>query len=167
MAHVDRVRELGLHLASKFSVDQDQTELACLGHDLAREWSDRQLLEAAQGMGLEMSPQEAERPVLLHGRIAAGMMAKDFGIRFPAVIEAVSHHTLGAASLGKLAKILIIADSLEPGRTWIDSNSREAILGLGKLDEMLLSLLEWKKRRWGDLAPQTQRMYEELLEHET
>lgn len=54
---------------------------------------------------------------LLHGPAAATRLREE-GVRDEGLLEAVAYHTIGRAGLGPLARMLYVADFLEPGRTF-------------------------------------------------
>ena len=65
----------------------------------------------------------------------------DFGINDPDIIQAVSRHTLGGASLCPLAKIIYAADKIEPGRPQSTKEYRDNLFKKS-LDALALAVLE-------------------------
>ena len=55
-------------------------------------------------------------PNLAHGKIAAVVIQRDFGVTDPDIIQAVSYHTTGRPEMSLLEKIIYIADAIEPNR---------------------------------------------------
>ncbi len=113
-SHVKRVEDVGERLARLHGVDEARVRLAVLGHDLLRVTPREELLRLAHDAGIE--PNEAERaePLLLHGAMAARMLAQRFGIHDAAVLDAVRYHTTGRAGMSDIEKVVFLADKTEP-----------------------------------------------------
>jgi nicotinate-nucleotide adenylyltransferase len=90
-------------LAARFGINEDDAFLAGIAHDMAKELS---------------TP-------LGHGEAAAVMLEKSFGVTNKDVLEAVRYHTEGKSGMGDLAKIVYIADKIEPRRKTVDPRLRE------------------------------------------
>lgn len=114
--HTLRVAETAERLARLHGLDPKKARLAGLLHDAAREESKEDLLRVAEEEGLPVSGLERERPMLLHGPVAAALSRKDLGVEDGEVIEAVRVHTTGEPGMGPLALALYMADKIEPGR---------------------------------------------------
>lgn len=85
-------------------------------HDLCKEMSDHQLMALARYDTDPISEIERGKKNLLHGRAAAVLLSRDYGIEDPEILEAVKYHTFGKPGICDLAKILYISDKMEPGR---------------------------------------------------
>jgi nicotinate-nucleotide adenylyltransferase len=116
-AHTLRVADTSERLADTHGLDAKKAYLAGLLHDAARETDEEELLKVAEEENLiVVSDFERERPILLHGPVAAEFALKDLGVEDREVLEAVRHHTTGEPGMGPLALVLFIADKIEPGR---------------------------------------------------
>lgn len=104
-------------LAARYDADPAPLRLAALLHDSAREMPGELMLRVAADLGLPVRDVDRLAPVLLHGRIAAEMARRDFGITEPAVISAIVHHTAGHPRMTFSDKLFFLADHVEPGRT--------------------------------------------------
>ncbi len=114
LAHTYRVAAEAVSLARRFGVDERDAELAGLLHDYCRELSPDETLAAAARHGIRVGPVEARRPVgLLHGPVAAAELDGTVSDR---VASAIARHTVGAAGMADLEKVLYLADFCEPGR---------------------------------------------------
>ena len=113
-AHIFRVRDVGLDLASRHGIDEERTELAVLGHDVARAAKKNEILRMAERFG--MSPLDIERraPVTLHGPVGAELLRHEDGLDDDEILAAVRWHTTGHPSLTPLGLLVFIADKLEP-----------------------------------------------------
>jgi predicted HD superfamily hydrolase involved in NAD metabolism len=115
-AHTLRVAETAERLAEKHGLDSKKARLAGLLHDAAREVGKEELLRVAEEDDLAVGDFEHERPMLLHGRVAAELARRDLGVKDGEILDAVRAHTTGEPEMGPLALTLFVADKLEPGR---------------------------------------------------
>ena len=141
LAHSRRVADLAGELCVEYGLERGKGELAGLAHDWARELLPEQLRELGLRDGLGESPLEARYPVLLHGRAAAHGLREILGIDDPEILEAVACHVTGCPGMGLLAKIVFVADFLEPGRGFVSEEVRREILGVD-INTMTLRVLE-------------------------
>lgn len=114
--HTLRVAETAERLAGLHGLDPNMARLASLLHDTAREASKEELLRVAGEEALPVGDLEHERPMLLHGPVAAELSRKDLGVKDGEVLEAVRAHTTGEPGMGALALALYVADKIEPDR---------------------------------------------------
>ena len=114
--HIECVRGLARELAALHGIDVERTDLAAAAHDLARALDDDTLLESAHGYGIEPSPVDRGKPVLLHGPVAAEWLEREAGIEDAQVLEAVRCHTTGRAGMGPIARVVFLADKLDPSK---------------------------------------------------
>lgn len=117
-SHSLGVAETARNLAYIYGVSTDKAYLAGLSHDLARELSDQDVIRLAAEWGTPPTELERSRPVLLHGKASARLLERDWGVTDAEVLDAVACHTVGKAEMGPLAKILFVADFIEPGREY-------------------------------------------------
>ena len=115
-AHTVRVAETAERLAKLHGLDPERARLAGLLHDTAREVGKEELLRVAEEDGLPVGDFERERPILLHGPVAAEFAREDLGVEDGEVLDAVRAHTTGEPGMGPLALALFVADKIEPGR---------------------------------------------------
>lgn len=143
--HSRRVAILAQELCALFSVDPDAGYLAGIAHDMCKAGKENWLLSMVIRDRLPVSAIEQKKPSLLHGRAAAVLMAAEFGVTDPSILEAVKNHTFGAPALDALGKIIFVADKIEPGRTGMDPDFRAEIdraRDRGDLDGMVIMVLE-------------------------
>ena len=114
--HTVRVAETARRLAKLHGLDQEKARLAGLLHDTAREIGKEELLRVAEEDGLSVGDFERERPILLHGPVAAELAREDLGVEDVEILDAVRAHTTGEPGMGPLALALFVADKIEPGR---------------------------------------------------
>jgi predicted HD superfamily hydrolase involved in NAD metabolism len=165
-AHCRRVAATAGELAGRWSADPGAAELAGLLHDYCRELTREEVLEEARKHDLEVSPLEAEYPVqLLHGPLAARVLAAG-PLTLPAeVLEAIARHTVGGPAMSTLARCLFVADSIEPGRTYraADDLRRLASRSLdGALREIVRRDVVRLEKRGRAVHPAMRAMTEEM-----
>jgi predicted HD superfamily hydrolase involved in NAD metabolism len=169
--HVLGVARAAERLARRYGVSTAKARVAALLHDIARLWSADRMLAYAADHGLRISERERAAPVLLHARIAADIARRDYGVEDPDTLAAIEQHTEAVPGMSDLAKILYIADSIEPSRKFA---GRAAIADRAErsLDEGMLACirtsLEYLQQRGVTAAPETLALYEDLeRRHET
>jgi predicted HD superfamily hydrolase involved in NAD metabolism len=115
-AHTLRVAETAERLAEIHGLESKKARLAGLLHDAAREVGKEELLRVAEEDNLAVGDFEHERPMLLHGPVAAELARRDLGVKDGEILDAVRAHTTGEPEMGPLALTLFVADKVEPGR---------------------------------------------------
>jgi predicted HD superfamily hydrolase involved in NAD metabolism len=116
IAHILRVEQMAIALASEHALDIDKAAQAGLMHDLAKCFNSKTLLEMAHQEGLELDPVDHANPHLLHAD-ASAIVARDvFQVHDQDVLDAIATHTLGEPGMSALSCVVYLADSLEPGR---------------------------------------------------
>lgn len=163
--HSERVAETAMIMCDMFGVDPKKGYLAGLAHDMCKDMSDDLMLSLASHDNQPITHAEKDKPSLLHGRAAAVKLETDFGVEDPDIIQAVSRHTLGGASMCPLAKILYIADKIEPGRPHSTKEYRARLFDMS-LNEMCLAVLDentdYLRSKGKGIAPVTERFRESL-----
>lgn len=106
-------------LAARWGADEDQAAVAGLLHDYCRELTRQEVIELARKHGLEVDPLQAEYPVqLLHGPVAARVLAASRPAPGAEALDAIARHTVGGAAMSTLARCVFVADAVEPGRAY-------------------------------------------------
>ncbi len=112
--HILRVEEIAVGLAEVHGVDVRKARVGALLHDLARARRPEELLAMAEGFGIGVGALEERMPIFLHGPIAACLARERYGIEDPEILEAVRAHTTGLAGMGPVARVVFLADKLDP-----------------------------------------------------
>jgi predicted HD superfamily hydrolase involved in NAD metabolism len=131
--HSVRTANVARRLASVHGEDEERVELAGLVHDLADGYTDAQLLELAETYGISIGPIESSVPRLLHGPVGAEILRREWGVADEEILTAVRDHVSGAVDTSPMAKLLFLADKLEPERAEAIAD-REAIEALAERD---------------------------------
>jgi predicted HD superfamily hydrolase involved in NAD metabolism len=136
-------------------------------HDLARSMSGEALLVEARRLGLEFGLVEERSPVLLHGPIAARWIEEDGEVTDPRVIAAVRWHTTGRAGMDHVARVVFVADKIEPVKVARDPTLRRVVAAAqqdlaGALLELLNIELAYRTERGEAIHPSSIELREEL-----
>ena len=110
-------REAG-DLADCYGQSVEKAVLAGLFHDFFRELSGDEILSLAKNLKVKVGKFGKRFPKVLHGPVAAAYLRKEGLIRDPEILEGIACHTLGEKDMGPVAKIVFMADALEPGRSY-------------------------------------------------
>ncbi|AMB99648.1 phosphohydrolase [Aerococcus urinaehominis] len=156
--HILRVEATAIKLAGQYGVDPEAASLAALLHDYAKEDSFDQVLVFAGHPGFDAAWQDYGSEIW-HGPLAALIAQRDFEVSDMAVLQAVWGHTIGSRAMTDLAKVIYIADYIEPGRDFpgVDQARRLA-------DQDLDQAVTFKmKRTLSHLIDQGQTIYPETL----
>ncbi|HCM26256.1 MAG: nicotinate (nicotinamide) nucleotide adenylyltransferase [Treponema sp. GWB1_62_6] len=127
-------------LCSRFGLDPERGYLAGIGHDLAKDLELPEIRALALTDGRGESAPEAARPSLLHARASAVLLNERFFVKDADVLQAVALHTFAAAGMSALAKIVYIADKLEPSRPDVPIQLRD-LADTGSLDDLFTAVL--------------------------
>jgi predicted HD superfamily hydrolase involved in NAD metabolism len=153
-------------LARRYGSAARKARVAAMIHDIARTWPAQAQLDFMAARELTVSAEERQAPVLLHARVGAQLAREDFGVDDPEMLRAIEHHTIAVPGMSDLEKILYIADTIEPSRTFPGRGALEAA-AFRSLDEGMLACIESSldhlKRTGGTVAPQTLALYNQLV----
>lgn len=126
-------------LARRFGLDVEQARLAGLLHDCAREFPNERLQGEAERRGLAIGEVERSMPLLLHAPLGALLARERYGVEDEAVCRAIARHTVGAAGMTPLDKVVWYADMIEPGRDYPQVERLRQLAREATLDEMMLA----------------------------
>lgn len=163
--HSLRTAKMCKELCKIYGVDENKGYLAGLAHDLCKKMSDEELFKLAKKDGKDISELEKNKPSLLHGRAASIKIQRDFKIFDAEIIEAIANHTFGGPGLCDLAKLLYVADKIEPGREQV---TPEYLAHLTKLPlnkmvfEVVTESVQYLQKKGKKISFVTQKFLEEL-----
>ena len=149
--HTKRVIDLSVKMARRFGADRDvpRAMLAALLHDIRKD-----------------SSGDADNNIR-HGALAAETAEKEFGVTDPDVLNAIRYHTTGRAGMSLLEKIIFLADTVEPGRTY-EGTSRLRALCLEDIDRgacaVLTELREYLLQKGYTVTKDTEEAIKDLEE---
>ena len=148
--HTIGVMEAAVGLAGSLGADRDMAAIAALLHDCMREAPLDEQIAACESGGILITDHELNAPLVIHapaGSVEARRLVSSDNAAMADITEAVAFHTTGCEGMGLLAKIIFVADAIEPGREYEAARKARAILGRGEigmelLDAAVLYLLE-------------------------
>ena len=155
--HIQRVVGTCVALAPKFQVDKTEAKLVGLAHDMLREWSNEKFLKLVATVGYEPNKMEQKKPMLLHGRCAAILLKRDFGVKKKSILRALECHTLGSSKMDMLGILLYVSDYIEPGRRYITKRFHQRVIGLSPW-EMVLAVNKHARKRGKRRNPYTRQL---------
>lgn len=166
--HSRGVAFLASLLCGRFGLDPEQGYLAGIAHDICKESSADRIVSLALLDGKPISEIEKAKPALLHARAAACFLESRFSYREEAVLESIRHHTFGASGMGRLAKVVYIADKIEPSRVSVSPGLRDMIPS-ADLDALFAATvadtIRYLRERGKVVSEDTERLAAECREH--
>lgn len=128
--HTYSVVKEALKLAAFYGADPEKAEIAALFHDMYRSTPVSVLNMYIRQLGLPKKIMD--NPNLSHGKIAAVIMKRDYGIEDEDILNAVAYHTTGRAGMSLLEKVIFLADAIEEGRNYptVDETRRLAYVDI-------------------------------------
>lgn len=103
-------------LADRFGAGVDAAGIAGLLHDACKEVRPPVLREALLRDGWAFSPLLDDHARLFHAWAGEVFARRQLGIDDPAILEAIRYHPTGHPDMGPIAKMLFLADCIEPTR---------------------------------------------------
>ncbi len=159
-AHSLRVAELAAKRAVKLQIPEKQAIEAALLHDCGKNLPmDSPYLE-----GFVLPTEWGEVPQeVVHQFAGAFILEKHFGITDEEILNAVRYHTSGRPNMGRLEKLIFLADMLEPRRDY-DCVEMLRELFWKDIDECLeralFEALKFLEKKGGEIYSLTQKAYE-------
>lgn len=118
LSHTYRVVDTARKLAVRFFADEQKAAEAALMHDFMRSAPPDELLALGRLHNVITDPAEETTPLLLHGPVAAAVLAEQGLLTDADVIGAIRWHTTGRGGMTLLEKVIWLADYIEPGRSF-------------------------------------------------
>ncbi len=170
-------------LCERFGLDPELGRVAGLAHDIAKDrplpeqWAEARAAAtypelgfiAAAAARMETEPAFADK--IIHGPAAASILGRrELGLIDVEFLEAVAYHSSAAVEMRPLAKVVFVADKMEPRRPYLTDADREATATFG-LDELLVHALgisiSWLRRNDRAIAQSTLDLYNALTERDS
>jgi predicted HD superfamily hydrolase involved in NAD metabolism len=150
-------------LARKYGANEKKAYIAGLLHDVAKGLPAGSLQEIAAENGIEVDEYEADNPELIHGKIGAAIVSRELGIDDEDILSAIKWHTTGHKNRSLLEKIIYLADIIEPGRNFPETDELRA-LAYKDLDAAMLKglwhVMNFVKAKGLTLHPNSIEAYE-------
>lgn len=132
------VAETAVFLAQRFQVDENKARIAGLLHDCARQYANEDLPAEAIKRGIAIGRVEKAMPLLLHAYIGAELIQEAYEVQDQEIAQAIYRHTVGAADMTALDKIIYFADMIEPARSYPGVEELRRMSREASLNEMVL-----------------------------
>ena len=116
--HTIRVVETAEKLAEFYKIDIESAKIAAYFHDCGKYLDKSRLFKEANDYGLDIDDEMKLSPQIIHGFLAANIIARDYGIDDIDVLNSIRYHTTGRINMSTLEKIIYISDYIEPGRSF-------------------------------------------------
>lgn len=114
--HTQGVVEMAMELANRHHIDGDKVFIAALFHDIGKELAQEECLRLCEKYHVSIDEFERENPHLLHGKVGAILLERDWGVTDPSILNSIRYHTIGRPDMTDLEKIIYLADMIERGR---------------------------------------------------
>ena len=116
--HSVRVYRTALQMAEQYHADTEKVAVAALIHDCGRQISKEASAAKARELGIPVDPVEEAQPILLHAKLGVYYAIHKYGVSPDdrEVLDAIRYHSTGTADMTQTAKIVFLADLIEPGR---------------------------------------------------
>ncbi|ULL13552.1 HD domain-containing protein [Paenibacillus sp. H1-7] len=117
--HSLRVGDEASRLAAKFGGDPEAARTAGLLHDISAIIPNNERIRVAQELHIEILPEEALFPMIIHQKISRIIARDVFHIHDPSILDAIECHTTLKAKATLMDLVLFVADKIEwdqPGK---------------------------------------------------
>lgn len=156
-------------LAKKYGADENKAYIAGLLHDAAKGLPSSSLISIAAENGVEVDEYEMNNPELMHGKIGAAIVSRELGIKDEDILSAIKWHTTGHENMSLLEKIIYLADIIEPGRNFPETEALRK-LAYKDIDEAMLKglwhVMGFVKEKGLTLHPNSVLAYEYIKKSE-
>ena len=168
-------------LCGRFGLDQERGFSAGLAHDLmkdrplpeqwnyARRASEKPALAVVADVISRIEGEKDFADKIIHGPAASVFLFEDCGLEDIEMLEAIALHSSASVTMSPLAKILFVADKMEPKRPYMAGRDITAAASLD-LDTLLIEALDlsigWLKGKDHAIAQSTLDLYNALTMRE-
>ncbi|MGO2695613.1 bis(5'-nucleosyl)-tetraphosphatase (symmetrical) YqeK [Bavariicoccus seileri] len=113
--HCVRVEQTAIGLARHYGVDEEAASICGLSHDWCKELSKSDQLKWLHKAGLSQTLSDYGSAIV-HGPVAAYRLKHEYGLTHKGIYDAIWQHTIGGEHMDDLARVLFVADYIEPKR---------------------------------------------------
>lgn len=139
--HTEGVIKRAVEYAEVYNANLEDTKLAALAHDIAKEIPKEEALELVKKYGMELDEIEKVNFNLVHSKLGAEIVKEKYGFNED-IINAIKYHTTGRENMSILEKIIFLADATEENRTYKELNDLVEMIK-NDIDEGMLFTLQW------------------------
>ena len=165
--HSVRVYMTALKMAEHYHANVNKVAIASLIHDCGRQIPKEDSVAKAKELGIPVDPVEETQPILLHAKLGVYYAIHKYGVSPDdrEVLDAIRYHSTGTVDMTQTAKIVFLADLIEPGRDFegVDRIRRIADKSLDEavLEGMSFTMSDLALRKL-TIAPDTFAGYNEM-----
>ena len=118
--HSVRVYMTALKMAEHYHANVNKVAIASLIHDCGRQIPKEDSVAKAKELGIPVDPVEETQPILLHAKLGVYYAIHKYGVSPDdrEVLDAIRYHSTGTVDMTQTAKIVFLADLIEPGRNF-------------------------------------------------
>jgi len=116
--HCAAVASEARRIAALVGTDADGAERSGWFHDVSAIFPTAERVAAAQAFGVDVLPEEAAFPMILHQKLSAVLARDLFGEQNDAILSAIGYHTTLKAAASTLDTVVFVADKIawdQPG----------------------------------------------------
>lgn len=148
-AHCRDVAAEAHRVALIAGVSPDSAEIAGWLHDVSAIFPNGERIAVARSWNIDVLPEEAAYPMIIHQKLSARMAQIPFGIADAAILSAIRCHTTLSAGSSALDRVVFVADKLawdQPGVAPFHAPMRDALAK--SLDQAVVVYLRhlWENR---------------------
>lgn len=110
--HVVQVAAEAKRLAERFGASVEGAEIAGLLHDISAVIPNGERIAAAHAFSIEVLPEEAAFPMIIHQKLSVVLARDIFGVTAPELLSAIGCHTTLKADASLLDKAVFVADKI-------------------------------------------------------
>ena len=147
--HVVHVAAEAKRLAERFGASAEAAEVAGLLHDISAVIPNEERIVAAHTFGIEVLPEEATFPMIIHQKLSVVLARDLFGVTQPELLSAIGCHTTLKADASLLDKVVFVADKIKWDQTGEPPYLAELLRALDRsLDHAAFCYLDylWQRR---------------------
>lgn len=147
--HVAQVAAEAKRLAERFGASVEAAEVAGLLHDISAVIPNEERIAAAHTFGIEVLPEEATFPMIIHQKLSVVLARDIFGVTQPEPLSAIGCHTTLKADASLLDKVVFVADKIKWDQTGEPPYLAELLRALEQsLDHAAFCYLDylWQRR---------------------
>jgi len=141
--HTLSVAKTAVELARVYKVDELKAQVAGLLHDWDKSFTNEELRQRVKELEIKRDLESLESmPHLLHGITAAADLKREFPVLDDEILDAVESHSSGAIDMTDLAKVIYVADVIEPLRAYPELQRLREEVGKVSLEELFVITLQ-------------------------
>ena len=139
--HTEGVIKRAVEYAKVYNANMEDTKLAALAHDIAKEIPQEEAFNLIKKYEIELDEIEKVNFNLIHSKLGAEIVKEKYGFNED-IINAIKYHTTGRENMSILEKIIFLADATEENRAYKELDNLVNMIK-DNIDEGMLFTLKW------------------------